>query len=122
MDAYHAEYYEMSVPWYYLAPAGDARSYDLLVKGLRSNNLMIVARAAHGLARLQDRRAISELIAAGNDAKGEALWGIIQALTYFDDGDAQSAAEALTPTQQKRSLATFRNDASERGLRAILPW
>jgi hypothetical protein len=121
-DVYHIEYYDIPVAWYYLAPAGDRKAYDLLVKGLRSPNLMIAANAAHGLAKLQDPRGLDELIAAGKEATGEAVWAIVQALTYFPDPKAQAAAEALTPEPQKTLLNTFRADVSKRGLRAILPW
>jgi HEAT repeat protein len=119
---HHVEYYEISTPWYYLAAAGDARAYGLLVKGLRSTNLMIAGQAAHGLAKIQDPHAVEELIDAGREAKGEALWAIVQALTYFSDPRAQAAADALTPEAQKTLLNVFRIEVAKTGLRVIAPW
>jgi hypothetical protein len=64
-DTDRVEFYEMPISWYYFAAAGDPRPYDLLVKGLHFQNLAIAAMAAQGLAKLQDPRAINELIVVG---------------------------------------------------------
>jgi len=121
-DMYRVSYYEVPRAWYFLAAAGDPRSYDLLIRGLRSPNLMIAATAAQGLAKLQDPRAIAELIAAGHREPGEALGGIVQSLIYFSDPKAQSAADEIIPEQEKNMLQIFRREKEENGTKALFPW
>ncbi len=121
-DMDKVEFYEMPVPWYDLAAAGDSRAYDLLLKGLHSQNLAIVALAAEGLAKLQDPRAIDELIAIGQQVPGEALGGIVRSLIYFDDPKAQAAAKMLLPEKQKSLLDFYRSQKKASGMRALFPW
>jgi PBS lyase HEAT-like repeat len=121
-DMYRVSYYELPAAWYFLAAAGDPRSYDLLISGLHSFNLMIVATAARGLAKLQDPRAVDELIATGSHVPGEALLGIAQSLIYFSAPKAQMAAEKLTSEKEKRVLEAYRQDMNARGLKALFPW
>ena len=119
-DMHDVAVYEISSPWYFLAAAGDPRAYDLLVKGLHSRNLMIVATAAQGLGKLQDPRAVDELIATGRQVPGEARFGAGQALLFFSDPRAQAAAEEFIPN--KTTLEHQRQDIKTRGKHALFPW
>lgn len=121
-DMDRVEFYEMPISWYNLAAAGDRRAYDLLVKGLHSQNLAIAAMAAQGLAKLQDSRAIDELIAVGRQVPGEALGGVVQSLIYFEDPKAQAAAEMLLPEKQKNLLEFYRSEMKKNGMRAMFQW
>ncbi|HET9834475.1 MAG TPA: HEAT repeat domain-containing protein [Vicinamibacterales bacterium] len=121
-DMHDVEYYELTRPWYFLAAAGDARAYDLLVEGLHSRNLMIVGTAAQGLAKLQDPRAIDVLISRGREVPGEALGAIVQSLVYFQDQRAQKAANELMPDPEKNMLEVLRRSAKERGVAGLFPW
>ena len=80
------------------------------------------ATAARGLAKLQDPRAVDELIATGSHVPGEALLGIAQSLIYFSAPKAQMAAEKLTSEKEKRVLEAYRQDMNARGLKALFPW
>ncbi len=123
-DMEKVEYYEIPVAWYYLAAAGDARTYDLLLKGLHSQNVMIATWAAKGLAKLQDPRAIDELISTGRHAPAEAGIAIAQSLIYFADPKAQAAAEELMPEPDKKKnmVEVFRSEMKKNGLRALFDW
>jgi hypothetical protein len=123
-DMNDVESYEIPIAWYYLAAAGDPRAYDLLTEGLHSQNLMIVANAAKGLAKIQDSRAIDELIAAGRQVPAEAGIAIVQSLMYFADPRAQVAAEELLPEKEKKmnTLELFRSDMKKNGMRALFEW
>jgi len=121
-DMDKVEFYEMPISWYDLAAAGYPPAYDLLVKGLHSQNLAIVAMAAQGLAKLQDPRAIDELIAVGRQVPGEALGGIVQSLIYFEDPKAQAAAQTLLPEKQRNLLDFYRGQKKASGMRALFQW
>ena len=121
-DMYRVSYYEITGAWYFLAAAGDPRTYDLLVKGLHSPNPMIAAMAAHGLAKLQDPRAIEELIATGRKVPVEARGGIAEALLFFPDPKAQAAANEILPDKEKNLLEVWRRDIKARGLKVLFPW
>jgi HEAT repeat protein len=116
-------YYEIPVPWYDLAAARDPRAYDLLIRGLHSRNLMIAATAAKGLARLQDPKAIDELIATGRRVPGEARGGIAQALLYFPDPKAQAAADELSDVWEDRKIwDMLRQEARSKGVKALFDY
>lgn len=115
-------FYQIPVAWYFLGAAADPRSYDLLISGLHSQNLMIVSWAATGLAKLQDPRAIPELIAVGREATGQALSGIVQSLLYFPDPKAQAAAEELLPQKQKNLLDVYRTEKKQSGIKGLFGW
>lgn len=83
---------------------------------------MIASFAARGLTKLQDPRAVDELIAAGREMTGEALAGIVQSLIYFSEPRAQAAAEELLPPQYKDLLKLFREERKTRGMRALFQW
>jgi len=119
----YAAYYEIPDGWYDLAAARDPRAYDLLIEGLHSHNLMIAATAAKGLARLQDPRAIDELIATGRRVPGEARYGIAEALLYFSDPKAQAAAEELSDVLEDKKLFGYkRAEAKAKGVKGLFPY
>ena len=122
-EARFAAYYVIPDPWSDLAAAHDPRAYDLLVQGLHSHNLMIADAAARGLARLQDPRAIDELIATGRRAPGEARVGIVTALLYFSDPKAQAAAEEFSDVfADRRSLGFLREKAKRDGVKGLFSY
>lgn len=116
----HDAYYEIAKPWYDLAAASDSRAYDLLIDGIHSHNLMIASVAAKGLARLQDPRAIDELIATGRHAGSEARYSIGVSLLYFSDPKAQAAAEELI--KDKNHLAIEHKEMQTRGLQGLFSY
>jgi HEAT repeat protein len=119
----YAAYYEIPDGWYDLAAARDPRAYDLLIEGLHSHNLMIAATAAKGLARLQDPRAIDELITTGHRVPGEARYGIAEALLYFSDPKAQAAAEELSDVLEDKKLFDYkRAEAKAKGVKGLFPY
>lgn len=119
-DTFEAAYYEVPIPWYYLAAAGDPRAYDLLIKGLHSSNVAISMRAAQGLARLQTSQAIGQIIAVGSRAPLETRSSIGQALLCFPDPKAQAAADALI--KDKKALALWRAETKSKGTRFLFPY
>jgi hypothetical protein len=119
-EALHDAYYEIPDPWDDLAAASDPRAYDLLIEGIHSHNLMIAGIAARGLARLQDPRAIDELIATGRRVGSEARYYIGVSLLYFSDPKAQAAAEELI--KDKNRLAIERKEMQTRGLQGLFPY
>lgn len=121
--------YKISIPWLYLASTGDPRIYDLLLDGLHAENRIIIGLAAFGLAKLQNPKAIDELIAASSPAIGDARFQIGIALWYFPDPKAQAAADKIildflpdieAKTGKKIPLATLRSSYVERGTKDIL--
>lgn len=122
-DARYEAYYEIPEGWSDLAAARDPRAYDLLIQGLHSHNLMIVADAAKGLARLQDSRAVDELITTGRRVPGEARAGIAEALLYFNDPKAQAAAEELSDVLDNKHLfELMRENAKKQGVKGLFPY
>lgn len=117
VEVFEDAYYKAPVPWYYLAAAGDPRAHDLLVKGLHSSNYMIVVWSAEGLTKLQDPRAIDELIAAYHRSPVETRFDIAKDLVYFSDPKAQAAAEEFI--QDKKLLAALREKARAQGVKAL---
>ncbi len=116
-DTFEASYYEIPVPWYYLAGSGDPRAYDLLITGLHSANPMIVAWSATGLAKLQNPAAIEEIIEAYHRAPAETRAEIAETLLYFPDPRAQAAAEEFI--SDKQLLVRRRREIKEKGTKMI---
>jgi HEAT repeat protein len=116
-DTFEAAYYEIPIPWYYLAGSGDPRGYTLLITGLHSANPMIVAWSATGLAKLQDPAAIEEIIAAYHRAPAETRVEIAESLLYFPDSRAQAAAEEFI--RDKELLARRRQKIKEKGTKML---
>jgi hypothetical protein len=81
---------------------------------------MIVGAAAEGLAKLQEPRAIDELITTGHHVSGEGRQEIAKFLLYFPDPKAQAAADELAvPTD---SFKFAKQAAREKGVKGLFPW
>lgn len=101
-----------------LGEAADPRSRPILVRGLRSPNVLVVFEAALGLARLQDTAAVSTIAAA---AKGMAIDErklVAKTLLYFDTANAQRSAAWLI--NDPILLERWRADVNERGWKAAM--
>ena len=92
----------------FLASTGDPRGVPLLRQALQSPNSLIVAMAAKGLALIQDKPSIPLIIAACKRPYPDESETIAQSLIYFDDADAQSAADLYLPKEFARSLREAR--------------
>ncbi len=113
--------YQISSSWYYLTASGDPFFYDLFIEGLHSQNGMIVASAAQGLAKLRDARAIEPLIATGRHAAGEALFAIGESLLYFPDPQAQAGAEEILNSMNE-NVEALRQQIKEKGFKILFQW
>jgi len=91
-----------------LAETGDPRGAPLLRRALTSSNFVIQAMAAKGLAKLQDKDSIPLIIAACQASLGGAA-AIAEALVYFDDPQAQAAAEKYLPKEMFKALRDTRH-------------
>ena len=79
----------------FLAITGDPRGLQILRRGLLSPNYGVRAVAALGLAKLNDKASIPQIIEAVRQAPLEAQWPIARHLLAFDDHMAYVAAEEL---------------------------
>jgi len=118
LDTFESAYFDVPMPWLFLAPARDPRSHDLLMRGLQSSNVMIVVFAAEGLARLQASDAIDEIIAASHRAPLETRFSIARALLFFPDSKAQAAA-AEVYKGKKADLDVVRKAIESKGWKAF---
>jgi HEAT repeat protein len=87
-----------------LAVTGDPRGIPLLRQALSSSNVMIQIFAAEGLAQMKDKDSIPLIIAACQRAPAEAAAAIARSLVYFDDLQAQSAADRYLPNESAKAL------------------
>jgi HEAT repeat protein len=87
-----------------LAVTGDPRGIPLLRRALSSSNVMIQIFAAKGLAQMKDKDSIPLIIAACQRAPAEAAAAIAQSLVYFDEPQAQSAADRYLPKESAKAL------------------
>jgi HEAT repeat protein len=87
----------------FLAETGDPRGLPLLRRAMLSPNYMIQAMAAKGLAKLHDKDSIPVIIAACQNSPWAAP-AIAEALIYFDDPEAQTAAEKFLPKDLLQAL------------------
>lgn len=123
MNARHDSYYEIPLPWYFVAAAHDPRFYDLLMQGLHSHNLMIAGWAAEGLVRLQDPKALDELIAVGRRMPAEISFMFATSLVRLPDPKAQAAAEEIADAFGDRKMwELFRDDAKKKGVNGLFEW
>lgn len=101
-----------------LGEAADSRSRPILLRGLRSPNVLVVFEAALGLARLQDTAAVSSIVAAakGMDTSERKL--IAKTLLYFDTATALRRAERLI--DDALLFQRWRADVSQRGWKAAM--
>jgi hypothetical protein len=94
-----------------VAMTADPRGFDLLLRALGARNYLLVLPAAQGLARLQDPRAVRPLIEASRRVPAEIGESIGAALVFFNDPDAQAAAERSI--RDKAVLDAWRERALE---------
>lgn len=82
-----------------LGETADPRAIPLLRQALQSPNFMIATMAAKGLALIQDKDSIPLIVEACRKAPSGAVIAIADSLIYFDDPQAQSAADTYLPKQ-----------------------
>lgn len=83
------------MPWLlYVSISADPRGSQYLYRALRSDNVLLAAQGALGLAKLKDKAAIPEIISAGVRFRDDKLL-FAQALMYFDDREAEARAAAM---------------------------
>jgi hypothetical protein len=87
-----------------LGTTGDPRGVPLLRRALHSRNYQIVIEAAKGLAQIQDKQSIPLIVAAARKAPTGYSSVIAEFLLYFDDKQAQSAADQLIPKDEAKIL------------------
>ena len=117
-DAASDQIYSVPGALILLAKTGDPRGRELLRRGLLSQNYVIQAMAARGLAKLQDKGSIPLIIQACQKAPQEPAEVIAWALVFFDDPQAQSAAEKFI--KNKQGLEGLRKLRVEKGIDGIL--
>jgi hypothetical protein len=113
-SASHVLVYEVPQAVLLLAVTGDERGRVLLRKGMSSPNYLIQAISAKGLAKLQDKDSIGLIADACNKAPAEMAAVIAQALVFFDEPQAQAAAERYITNPQV--LGALRKMRQDRGL------
>lgn len=86
-----------------LGITGDARAVPVLRRALKSHDSMVQVVAARGLALAKDKDSIPAIIEACRKAIPEAAQTIALALIYFDDPDAQKAADEFLPKDAARA-------------------
>ena len=87
-----------------LARTKDPRGIPLLRQALQSPYPVIAAFAANGLAAIQDEASIPLIILACKRSHPDEAETIARSLIYFDDADAQSAADLYLPKELARML------------------
>lgn len=111
--AAQAQVYELPMYVTLLGITGDDRGKDLLKKGLKSRNHLIQVNAARGLAKLGDRDSIPLIISACKNTPAQEMAGLIaRALVFFDDVQAQSAADSFI--SDKQLLSRLRQQARDK--------
>jgi HEAT repeat protein len=108
-DAGEKAIYELPGKLLFLAETGDSRGLPLLRRAMSSSNYMIQAVAAKGLAKLKDKDSIPLIVAACQKSSWAAS-AVGQALVYFDDPEAQSAAETYLPKALFKALRETRHE------------
>jgi hypothetical protein len=88
----------------FLAETGDSRGIPLLRQALQSRNFLIAAMAAKGLAVIQDKGSIPFIVEACKRAPADAAAAIADSLIYFDDSQAQSAADTYLTKEYAEAM------------------
>ena len=96
-----------------LGEAADPRSRLILLRGLKSPNVLVVFEASLGLARLQDDACVPKIIAAAKRMEHEERNLIAKTLLYFTSAQAQRAAERLIEDPPR--LQRWRAEVDGRG-------
>lgn len=100
-----------------LGETGDPRGIPLLQRALQSHNYLIVAFAAKGLVKIQDRRSIPLIISATQQLPPEYRPVIAMSLVYFDDSQAQDAFDRYVP----KEMATLLRESKAKGM-GVFGW
>lgn len=90
-----------------LGEAADRRSRPILLRGLKSPNVLVVFEAALGLARLQETGCVPSIISAAKRMSGEERKLIAKTLLYFADPAAQRGAERLIDAVRVNDFETL---------------
>ncbi len=101
----------------FIGVTGDRRAFEILLQAIRSRNYLINVRAAQGLARLQDKRAIRPIILACDRAPSEIAPKIAESLVFFDEPEAQAAAVKFI--RNKAVLDSLRKRSREKGSKGV---
>lgn len=101
-----------------LGEAADPRSRSILLRGLKSPNVLVVFEAALGLARLQDDTCVPKIIAAAKRMPREERNMIAKTLLYFTNSEAQHGAERLI--EDPARIQRWRAEVSRRGWKAAM--
>jgi len=102
--------YEIPGKVFLLAETGDPRGLPLLRQAMYSPNYMIQEVAAKGLAKLQDKDSIPMIIGACQRAPVDMAAVIAEALIFFDDPQARSAAEKYIPNDMLKALREVKHE------------
>jgi hypothetical protein len=107
-DAYFASTIEAPSIILALARHHDASAIPVLEEALTSQNDLVRAAGARGLAELNDAKAIPKIIKACQESPRESASVIAQALVYFDDPEAQRAVDQYVPKAMAKALRDAR--------------
>jgi HEAT repeat protein len=107
-DAGQKAVYELPGKLVFLGETGDPRGLPLLRRAMSSSNYMIQIMAAKGLAKLLDKDSIPVIVAACERAPADMVAAIAEALAFYDDPQAQSAAETYLPKELVKALRETR--------------
>jgi hypothetical protein len=91
-----------------LAETGDPRGIPLLRRALQSPNPFMALFAAKGLALIHDKASIPLIIAVCKRSYPDEAEAIAESLIYFDDAEAQSAADLYLPKELSQALRQAR--------------
>lgn len=111
--AAQAQVYEFPNYVTFIGMTGDPRGRALLRRALSSRNYLVQAAAAKGLAKLQDKDSIPLIIRVCEKAPAEMAPLIAGALVFFDDQQAQAAADRFIPN--KKTLEHLRKRSRGKG-------
>jgi hypothetical protein len=107
-DAYFTSTIEAPSIILALARHHDASAIPVLEEALRSQNDLVKAAAAKGLAELHDTKIIPQIITACQNSPREAASVIAESLVYFDDPEAQRAVDLYVPKAMAKALRDAR--------------
>lgn len=79
-----------------LGELGEPRAFELLCSALKSENALVVYSAIGSLGELKDERALPVLLPYAQDEDWQARHRLVQALSNFDNSEAQAALQQLT--------------------------
>jgi hypothetical protein len=107
-DAYMVSTLQVPSTILALARHHDVSAIPVLEEALRSQNDLVKAAAAKGLAELHDTKIIPQIITACQNSPREAASVIAESLVYFDDPEAQRAVDLYVPKAMAKALRDAR--------------